>query len=117
MASYNEYRSNAAELPTLRKWIFRALLLSLLLHGGLFTFFWFKKVDNFSMANTATLAPPKFVVKQVMIDEKVLRDSGESKIERIEKVPHATIQIPDEKPVAKDIELKPQIKEVTSPLL
>src|SRR5687767_2355437 len=117
MARYETYRSNAAEIPVMRRWVIRGLIMSLLIHAGLFAFFQFKRIDNFSLQSVATLSPPKFVVQQAKIDEMLLRDTGDTKIERLQTVPRGKIEVPEERPVAKEIELKPQIKEVTSPLL
>ena len=66
MARYESYRSNAAEIPIMRKWVFRALILSLLLHAGLFVFFQFKRLQNFGLQSVETLTPPRFVVNKVM---------------------------------------------------
>ena len=47
MTPYETYQSNAAELPLMRKWVLRGLILSLLIHVGLVAFFYFKKLENF----------------------------------------------------------------------
>src|SRR5687767_3915910 len=45
MAQYETYQSNAAELPLMRKWLLRALVISLLLHAGLVAFFHVKELE------------------------------------------------------------------------
>ncbi len=117
MARYETYRSNAAEAPLMRKWIFRALLISLLLHAALFAFFQFKKLDNFNFNSGPQLAPPRFVMNKVTIDPKLLQDPEELRVKLPAKLPNQKIVIPDEKPQPKEIELKPQTSEVASPLL
>ena len=62
MARYETYRSTAAELPVMRKWVIRAFILSLLLHVGLYAFLQFKKLDNFGFQNTPQLVKPLWVV-------------------------------------------------------
>lgn len=117
MARYETYRSNAAEIPIMRKWVFRALILSLLLHGGLFVFFQFKKLEGFSFSEAPKLAPPRFVVKKVTIDPKTLKEPEEVRINLPTKLPNAKIDLPVEKPQPKEIDLKPQTTEISSPLL
>ncbi len=117
MARYETYRSNAGEAPLMRKWVFRALMMSLLLHAGLFVFFQLKKLDNFNFNAGPQLAPPRFVVNKVTIDPKLLKEPEELRVTLPAKLPNQRIVIPDEKPQIKDIELKPQATEVSSPLL
>lgn len=116
MARYETYRSNAAEAPLMRKWIFRAFLLSLLLHIGLFAFFQFKKLDNFSLREVPQLAPPVWVVKQAVIDPKLLDEPEKVVITIPPKSLNATVEVPKETPEPKEIQLSPQTVE-TSPLL
>ena len=56
MSRYDIYQSNAAEVPVMRKWVIRALIISLLIHFGLFVFFQFKKLENFRMPVSERLA-------------------------------------------------------------
>ena len=75
MPRYETYQSNAAEIPIMRKWILRALILSLILHVGLLIFFYFKKLENFGNMGVERLAPPVRVMTRVNIpkipDEEV----------------------------------------------
>lgn len=116
MARYETYRSNAAEAPIMRKWVLRAFLLSLLLHVGLFTFFQFKKLENFSLREVPQLAPPVWVVKQAVIDPKLLDEPEKVVITIPQKSLNTTIEVPKETPEPKEIQLSPQTVE-TSPLL
>ena len=61
MARYETYRSTAAEIPVMRKWVLRAFMLSVLLHVGLYAFLQFKKLDNFSLQSTEKLVQPRWV--------------------------------------------------------
>ncbi len=117
MARYETYRSNAAEAPLMRKWILRALLISLLLHAALFVFFQLKKLDHFNFNAGEQLAPPRFVVNKVTIDPKLLQDPEEIRVKLPAKLPNQRIAIPNEKPEIKEIDLKPQSTEIASPLL
>jgi outer membrane protein OmpA-like peptidoglycan-associated protein len=116
MARYETYRSTAAEMPVMRKWVIRAFMLSLLLHGGLYAFLQFKKLDNFSFQRTDQLAPPRFVVKQVTIDPKLLDQPDKVVIRTAPKTP-VNIPIPIEKPEPKEFKLSPQNTEISSQLL
>ncbi len=69
MAHYETYQSNAAEVPQMRKWLFRGLLLSLGLHGGLIAFFHAKELHNFGYTGEERLAPPTRVMSRVEIPE------------------------------------------------
>lgn len=118
MARYDTYHSAALEAPLMRKWVFRALLLSLLLHAGLFAFFQAKKLEEFRATPEERLAPPRFVVNQVAVDPKTLeQDPAETRLSIADKVPNARIPVPRERPEPKEIELKPQTPEISTPLL
>lgn len=118
MARYETYRSNAAEAPLMRKWIFRALAVSLLIHGGLFVFFKTKQLENFGMKSVDQLVPSRFVMKKVTIDPKTLQDPDELKTTLKEK-PKAVqkIDVPTEKIQPAEISVKPQNPEIVSPIL
>lgn len=115
MARYETYRSNAAEAPIMRRWILRAFGLSLLLHAGLFAFLHIKKLDNFSMQEVSQLAPPVWVLKQAVIDPKLLEPEKVVTAPRPKSV-NSTIEVPADKPEINEIRLSPQTTE-PSPLL
>ena len=116
MARYETYRSNAAEAPVMRKWVLRAFMLSLLLHVGLFVFLQLKKLDNFSLRSTTQLAPPRWVVKQAVIDPKLLEEP-EKVVIRAEPKSPVDIQVPAERPEPKELKLSPQNAAISSELL
>ncbi len=117
MARYAVYPT-ATNSPLTRKWIVRALILSLMLHAGFFSFAAWKKIERFSFSSPQKLAPPAFVVKQVVIDPKTLEQPDEIKIRMPTSGPKPEdITIPIEKPEPKEIILKPSINEVQSPML
>jgi len=117
MPRYESYRSNAAEAPIMRKWVIRALLLSLLLHGGLFVFFKYKQLDQFAASAVERLAPPRFVVKKVTISDRALKEPEDLRLKVKEKISNATIAVPQEKPEPKEIQLSPKNIEISSPIL
>lgn len=118
MARYETYRSNAVEAPLMRKWILRALLASLMIHGGLFVFFQTKQLDNFGMRSVDQLTPSRFVVKKVMIDPKSLLDPEEIKATLKDKPKTVQkIEVPVEKIQPSEISIKPQNPEIVSPIL
>ncbi len=117
MSRYDIYQSNAAEVPIMRKWIIRALILSLLLHGGLFVFFQFKKLENFSIPQPERLSPPLRVFKQVKIPE-IPKEPEETRLKLPDKVPNvAQLQVPLDKPQVEEVRLAPQVPEMPKPLL
>ena len=117
MSRYDTYQSNAAEVPLMRKWVIRALFLSLLLHGGLFAFFQYKKLENFGQPPTERLAKPLRAFKQVKIPE-IPKDPEETRLKLPDKVPNvAQLTVPTDKPVAQDIRLSPQAPEMPKPLI
>jgi outer membrane protein OmpA-like peptidoglycan-associated protein len=118
MARYETYRSNAAEAPLMRKWIFRALVASLLIHLGLFVFFQSKRLKNFGMQSVDRLTPSRFVVNQVVIDPKTLQDPEEVRTTLKDKPkPVQKIDVPVEKIQPSEISVKPQNSEIVSPIL
>lgn len=111
MAQYSTYQSNAAEIPIMRKWLLRALVLSLLVHGVLLVFFNFKKLENFGYA------PPDrpavlMKLKQVKIAEST---EAETKVETKPKPAVAPIKIEESKPIAEELQFKPNAPDI-SPL-
>src|SRR4051812_36249610 len=117
MSRYDVYQSNAAEVPLMRKWIFRALFMSLILHGGLFAFFQAKKLENFGPPPEDRLARPLRVFKQVKIPE-MPKDQEETRLKLPEKVPNvAQLTVPDDKPQVEEVVLAPQVPEMPKPLM
>ncbi len=117
MSRYDIYQSNAAEVPLMRKWVIRALILSLLIHLGLFIFFQVKKLENFRMPNTERLAPPQRFFKRVNIPE-IPKDPEETRLKLPEKVPNvAQLTVPEDKPQVEEVRLAPQMPEMPKPLL
>jgi outer membrane protein OmpA-like peptidoglycan-associated protein len=105
-------------VPGTRKWIFWALILSLLLHVGIFAFAYWKRIENFSFSGQEGLAPPAFVVKQAVIDPKTLDLPDETRIKIPTGAPKPQeLAVPMEKPEVKEIVLKPSATEVQSPML
>ncbi len=117
MSRYDIYQSNAAEVPIMRKWVIRALFMSLLLHGGLFAFFQYKKLENFGPPPTDRLARPLRAFKQVKIPE-LPKDPEETRLKLPDKVPNvAQITVPSDKPQADELRLAPQVPEMPKPLI
>jgi outer membrane protein OmpA-like peptidoglycan-associated protein len=115
MSRYDTYQSNAAEAPLMRKWVFRALLLSLLLHGGLFAFFRYQQLENFGPPPGERLAPPVRVFKRVNIPK--IADEAE-RLKLPDKTPNvAKIQVPTDKPEVDEVRVAPQAPEVPKPIL
>jgi outer membrane protein OmpA-like peptidoglycan-associated protein len=117
MARYAVYPS-LTTVPGTRKWLFWALLMSLVLHMAFFAFAYWKKIENFGFTSEERLAPPQFVLKQVTIDPKTLEIPDEIKVKLPTSAPKPQeLTVPSEKPEIKEIILKPSATEVKTPLL
>lgn len=117
MSRYDTYQSNAAEAPVMRRWIIRALLFSILFHGGLFVFFYSKQLENFGSAEMERLAPPLRVFKRVAIP-KMPDDPAVTRLKLPEKTPNvARLQLPKEKPVVSEVRVAPQNPELPKNLI
>lgn len=117
MNSFAEY-SSPARVPGTRKWLVLALIGSLALHVVFFFYAYSKKIDNFAFSNEERLAPPRFVVKQVVIDPKTIDEPEETRVRLPTSAPKPQeLTIPKEKPEMKDIVLKPSTTEISNPLL
>lgn len=98
MINLDTYQSNAGEVPIMRKWFVRALVVSLLLHAGLLVFFRSKKLERFT-PYTERLVPRAFNLGHAEIDSKLLNDEEEKPVAQKVREPEAKpIQpLPDEK--------------------
>ncbi|MEA3213835.1 MAG: hypothetical protein QOE70_6892 [Chthoniobacter sp.] len=116
MSRYDIYQSNAAEVPIMRKWVLRALIISLLLHAGLFVFFQFKKLENFGPA-PERLARPLRLFKRVTIPE-IPKDPEQTRLKLPEKVPNvAKLEVPVDKPQVEEVRLAPQAPDLPKPMV
>jgi len=114
MAQYETYQSNAAEIPLMRKWIFRALILSLIIHAGLLVFFHSKRLENFGYTGEERLAPPTRVMNRVVIPE--ITEDTTLKMP-VSKVPVVPIPIEETKPEVQIVQVAPQMPEMTKPIV
>ena len=113
MARYETYQSNAAEAPLMRKWILRALLISLGLHAALFVTFKLKKLENFGSAEVVVSAPIPINMKRAVIPKMEDKDT---RLELPKSVPVAKLQVPIDKPEVEEVRLAPQLTELSKPL-
>jgi len=113
MAQYSTYQSNAAEIPIMRKWLFRALILSLLVHAVLLVFFNFKKLENFGYTTVDRPAITPIKMVRVNITEP---PGAEAKPETKPAAPVKPIKIEETKPFADEVDVKPSAPDV-SPLV
>jgi outer membrane protein OmpA-like peptidoglycan-associated protein len=112
MTSYETFRSNAAELPIMRRWVFFGLILSILLHAGILYYFYLHRVE-FDAAQEQ-LAPPRvFNMKRVSLpttpetpDEKLKLPDRATKL--------APVAIPADKPEVSEVQVAPQISDPTA---
>lgn len=118
-----DYRSDSGEASFLRRWLFRALIASILLHLALVGVFRATKLTRFT-TYTERLVPRAFTVKRVDIDPKLLEDDTAQKPEpkpskKTEEVPD--IMIPSEQvkfeDLMQEIRATPTVEEAVKPLL
>ena len=116
MARYATYPS-VSPPPLTRKWLLRALFLSLLVHLGFFAFAYRTQLDRFSFTNDGRLAPPQFVVKQVSVDPKLLDQPEEVRATMAASKTPTPIDLKMEKPEPKEIQISPTATASDTPLL
>jgi outer membrane protein OmpA-like peptidoglycan-associated protein len=115
MAQYENFQSNAAQVPIMRKWLFVALIVSLMLHAALFVFFNFKRLENFGYAETPRLSPPMHILKNFTLPEMdhdaktVLPDK--KNLPKPIAIPETTPNVPDE------LIVKPSASELGAPIV
>ena len=110
MARYETYQSNAAEAPLMRKWILRALIISLCLHAALFVTFKLKKLENFGSAEVVVSAPIPINMKRPVIPKMEDKDT---RLELTKPAPNlAKLQVPVEKPELQEVRVAPQLTEL-----
>jgi outer membrane protein OmpA-like peptidoglycan-associated protein len=121
MPAYNTYRSNAAEVPVMRKWFIRAAVVSVLAHASLFFYFQQTKLERFT-PYTERLVPRAFSIGHAEIDAKLLKDD-EPKPEapkKVEAEQKPAVPLPDEKDFGKliaEARVKPDAPEELKPML
>lgn len=91
------YRSNAAEAPVIRRWLFRALIASLVLHAGLYLWFRSTRLERFT-PTPERLVPRLFNVKTVQVDPKLLNGEDDQPKAQPQKTPIKAIDLPQEAP-------------------
>lgn len=116
------YQSNAGEKPFMRKWILRALAISILIHLALLAYFYSTKLEHFNVTEGERLVPSRaFNVVRANINPKLFDSSPEQKAEMQKPKPPQPIAIPDEpKPFQKlmgEVRMTPQATEPVQPIL
>ncbi len=119
MSQYETYRSNAAEAPIMRRWVFGALVVSLLIHGVFFYYAYRKRLEGFKMPTEERLAPPRvFQMKQVAIPKvEELTEKVTTLPDKAPAAPVKPVEIPMEKPQVEEVHIAPQIPEISKQLL
>lgn len=70
---FDNYQSNAGEAPFMRKWLLRALVISVLFHLGLIGFFRATKLERFTQS-TERLVPRAFSVNRLSVNPELLKE-------------------------------------------
>jgi outer membrane protein OmpA-like peptidoglycan-associated protein len=118
------YQSDAMERPILRRRLFWALIVSLLLHAGIFYWFHQTPLPNFNSSPGPRLVPRIFNVKNITIDEKLLDGSDKeaaAPTAQPQKPVIKPLDLPDEKPMAEVTEGKlvpsvPSTRDLVKPI-
>ena len=100
----------------MRKWLVFALILSLLLHAGLFVFFNFQRLENFGYSETQRLAPPMHILRNFTLPD-MDRDAKTGAAGQIRICPKP-ITIPETTPsVPDELIVKPSAPELSAPIV
>ena len=117
--AYLNFQTDTAPEPVMRKWLFRALILSLCLHAALFVFFRTKKLEHFSVL-TDRLVPRAFSVQRLDIDPKLLQKEEDEPPAAAKTPAIKPIDLPEEKPSDEKIpdnsRVTPLAPELTKPI-
>ena len=93
--------TNAPEVRAIRKWFLLALAASLLLHAFLFVYFTRRKLEHFAAdAPVPRLVPPPFTVKQVVINEELLKPASTPEPKKVDP-PKVVLQ--NDKPMVETV--------------
>jgi outer membrane protein OmpA-like peptidoglycan-associated protein len=112
MTSYETYRSNAAELPIMRRWVVFGLFLSILIHAGILYYFYVHRVE-YDLSHEQLAPPRAFNMKRVSLP--MTPPDAEQKVSIPEKTSKlAPIAIPADKPQVSEVQMAPQISEATA---
>lgn len=119
MPTFNIYQQPGAQTSLAKKWFFRALILSLLIHAALFAAFRSTKLETLT-PYTARLVPRNFSLTRVAVDESVLSDQSEQKPDAQQnsntQLAVPTVNIPKESPTVDnnppDVVFKPNAPEL-----
>jgi outer membrane protein OmpA-like peptidoglycan-associated protein len=116
------YQSNASEIPLIRKWVIRGLVVSLLIHFAIYVVFNFTKLERFSTQTTTRLVPRQFTVAQLEVNEELLNQEETSPTEpEANEVPIQNIPLPTEQNVFEEqmetLRATPAAPDLEKPLL
>jgi len=97
------YQSDAMERPLIRRRLFWALVVSLILHAGIVLWFRQTRLPEFNAAPVERLVPRIFNVKNITIDEKILNGSEQEQEAPKKAAPKPALKpldLPAERPTA-----------------
>ena len=114
MTRYENYQSNAAEAPIMRKWLVYAFLISLALHACLIVAFRMKTLDRFQMNDAPRLAPPTEILTRVKIPKMPDEDVSSAQPAAAKKTPKFVIS--ETKPTVDDTQIIAPVPEFTKTL-
>jgi outer membrane protein OmpA-like peptidoglycan-associated protein len=101
MSPLETFQSDAVERPLIRRRLFLALVISLLIHAGII--YWFRQthLPQFNAAPVERLVPRIFSVKTITIDEKLLDGADQqAPPKKVEAKPALKpLDVPDDQPI------------------
>ena len=117
MTRYLSFQTDVVEMPSMRRWLWPALAVSLLIHLGLVVYFHTKQLENFGSTEFDRLAPrthaPRLFVLSKFETNDVKPLPAEKKVPKAISIPQTLPKAPAEvtwKPAAKTVtELSPPL--------
>ncbi len=112
MSRFDTYTPSHNVAPAERGWVISALVGSAILHAGLFTFFYFKQVDNFGQRDLPAAKKENVQRVTVSLAPKKKEEVTSAVITDAPKTTKKEIVLPREKIALEEISIAPQHKSV-----
>jgi outer membrane protein OmpA-like peptidoglycan-associated protein len=111
MTRYVSFQTDVVEMPVMRRWLWPALAVSLLIHLALVAYFHSKRLEDFGSAEAERLAPRTQVPRNFVLSDSQVDDAKpmlpEKKVQKSIAIAQTRPQAPD------DVTWKPRANVVT----